>query len=149
MARTRASVLVPASAMLLANCFAQSEALMLGKTEEEVREELAAQGVSGKALETILPNKVFPGNRPSNTLLFDRLDPHTLGMIIALYEHKVFVQSVVWNIDAFDQWGVELGKQLAGRLLPDVRGKARVAGHDASTNGLINHCLARRQAGRD
>ncbi len=127
-------------AMLLANCFAQTEALMLGKTTDEARAELVAQGLSGAALEALLPYKVFPGNHPSNTLLFDQLDPHTLGMLIALYEHKVFVQSVVWNINAFDQWGVEFGKQLAGKLLPELQGKQGAA-HDASTNGLINHTL--------
>ncbi len=127
-------------AMLLANCFAQTEALMLGKTTDEARAELVAQGLSGAALEALLPYKVFPGNRPSNTLLFDQLDPHTLGMLIALYEHKVFVQSVVWNINPFDQWGVEFGKQLAGQLLPELQGKQGAA-HDASTNGLINHTL--------
>jgi glucose-6-phosphate isomerase len=130
-------------AMLLANCFAQTEALMLGKTGEEARTELQAQGMSEPMLSALLPSKVFPGNRPTNTLLFDRLDPHTLGMLIALYEHKVFVASVVWNINAFDQWGVELGKQLAGKLLPELQEKRRVSSHDASTNGLINHYLAR------
>src|SRR5665647_1345341 len=99
--------------ILLANCFAQTEALMAGKTAAEARTELEAQGLQGGALEALLPHKVFPGNKPTNTLLFDRLDPHTLGMLIALYEHKVFVQSVVWNINPFDQWGVELGKQLS------------------------------------
>ncbi len=126
--------------MLLANCFAQTEALMLGKTTDEARAELVAQGLSGAALEALLPYKMFPGNRPSNTLLFDQLDPYTLGMLIALYEHKVFVQSVVWNINPFDQWGVEFGKQLAGKLLPELQGKQGSA-HDASTNGLINHYL--------
>ena len=130
-------------AMLLANCFAQTEALMLGKTAAEARAELTAQGLSGTELETLLPYKIFPGNRPSNTLLFDQLDPHTLGMLIALYEHKAFVQSVVWNINPFDQWGVEFGKQLAGKLLPELQGKQRAA-HDASTDGLINYALAQR-----
>jgi glucose-6-phosphate isomerase len=131
-------------AMLLANCFAQTEALMLGKTAGEARTELVAQGLGDEALESLLPYKVFPGNRPSNTLLFDKLDPHTLGMLIALYEHKVFVQGVVWNINPFDQWGVEFGKQLAGELLPELQGKQRVSSHDASTNGLINHYLTRK-----
>ncbi len=123
--------------ILLANCFAQTEALMVGKTAAEARAELQAQALQGEALEALLPHKVFPGNKPTNTLLFDRLDPHTLGMLIAIYEHKVFVQSVVWNINPFDQWGVELGKQLAGKILPELRGAASVTGHDASTNGLI------------
>jgi glucose-6-phosphate isomerase len=130
-------------AILLANCFAQTEALMVGKTAEEARVELGAQGLHGEALEALLPHKVFPGNKPTNTLLFDKLDPHTLGMLIALYEHKVFVQSVVWNINPFDQWGVELGKQLAGKILPELRDAASASKHDASTNGLINHYLAR------
>jgi len=129
-------------AILLANCFAQTEALMVGKTAEEARAELEAQGLQGEALEALLPHKVFPGNKPTNTLLFDKLDPHTLGMLIALYEHKVFVQSVVWNINPFDQWGVELGKQLAGRILQELRDAASATKHDASTNGLINHYLA-------
>ena len=129
-------------AMLLSNCFAQTEALMLGKTAGEARTELMAQGLGGAALESLLPYKVFPGNRPTNTLLFDRLDPHMLGMLIALYEHKVFVQGIVWNINSFDQWGVEFGKQLAGKLLPELQGKQLATSHDASTNGLINHYLA-------
>jgi glucose-6-phosphate isomerase len=126
-------------AILLANCFAQTEALMLGKTEAEVRAELEAQGLHGEVLEALLPHKVFPGNSPTNTLLFDRLAPHTLGMLIALYEHKVFVQGAVWNINPFDQWGVELGKQLAGKILPELRDAAAVSKHDASTCGLIDH----------
>lgn len=126
-------------AILLANCFAQTEALMLGKTAEKARDELEAQGLHGEELEILLPHKVFPGNKPTNTLLFDRLDPYTLGMLIALYEHKVFVQGVVWNINSFDQWGVELGKQLAGRILPELRDTAVVSSHDASTAGLVNY----------
>ena len=125
-------------AILLANCFAQTEALMRGKTAAEARAELVAQGLSGDALESLLPHKIFPGNKPTNTLLFPRLTPHTLGMLIALYEHKVFVQSVIWNINPFDQWGVELGKQLASKILPELRVDAPAAtGHDASTNALI------------
>jgi glucose-6-phosphate isomerase len=126
-------------AILLANCFAQTEALMVGKTAAEARAELQAQGLQGNALEALLPHKVFPGNKPTNTLLFDKLDPHTLGMLIALYEHKVFVQSVVWNINPFDQWGVELGKQLAGKILPELREAGSATRHDASTNGLIGY----------
>ena len=126
-------------AILLANCFAQTEALMIGKTAAEARAELVAQGLRGDALEALLPHKVFPGNKPTNTLLFDKLDPHTLGMLIALYEHKVFVQSVVWNINPFDQWGVELGKQLAGKILPELRDPDVASQHDASTSGLINY----------
>lgn len=126
-------------AILLANCFAQTEALMVGKTAEEARAELEAQGVYGEMLEELLPHKVFPGNKPTNTLLFDKLDPHTLGMLVALYEHKVYVQSVVWNINAFDQWGVELGKQLAGKILSELRDPDIVSQHDASTGGLIKY----------
>jgi glucose-6-phosphate isomerase len=128
-------------AMLLSNCFAQTEALMLGKNEEEARAELIAQGLKGEELEALLPYKVFPGNRPTNTLLFDKLDPYTLGRMIALYEHKIFVQSVVWNFNAFDQWGVEFGKQLANKLLPELHSKVPVISHDSSTNSLINSYL--------
>jgi glucose-6-phosphate isomerase len=123
--------------ILLANFFAQTEALMRGKNADEVRAELAAEGLAGEALESLLPHKVFPGNRPSNSLLFRKLTPHTLGMLIAMYEHKIFVQSVIWRTNAFDQWGVELGKQLASRILPQMREDAEVSGHDASTHGLI------------
>ena len=133
-------------AMLLANCLAQTEALMLGKTAAEARAELVAQGMNSASLEALLPYKVFPGNRPTNTLLFDKLDPYTLGLLIALYEQKVFVQSVVWNINPFDQWGVELGKQLASKLLPDIQGNSHAASsaHDASTTGLINRIYTHR-----
>ena len=124
--------------MLVANCFAQTEALMLGKNEAEARGELEAGGYSGPELEQLLPHKVFPGNRPTNTLLLDELDPSTLGALIALYEHKVFVQGVVWNINSFDQWGVELGKQLAKVILPELTANVQVDSHDASTNALIN-----------
>jgi glucose-6-phosphate isomerase len=132
--------------MLLANVFAQSEALMRGKTAEEVRAELKAQGLKKKEIARLTPHKVFPGNRPSNTLLYHRLTPRTLGRIIALYEHKVFVQSVIWDINAFDQWGVELGKQLARTILPEIKSDAPARGHDASTNGLINYCKGLREA---
>lgn len=130
--------------ILLSNCIAQTEALMLGKTPGEARAELEMQGMEEDALEALLPYKVFPGNRPTNTLLFDQLDPYTMGMLVALYEHKVLVQSIVWNINAFDQWGVEFGKQLASKLLPELQRKTPVFAHDSSTNGLINHILARR-----
>jgi glucose-6-phosphate isomerase len=125
--------------ILLANCFAQTEALMAGKTEEEARAELAAQGLAGADLERLLLHKVFPGNRPTNTILYRRLTPRTLGLLIALYEHKIFVQGVIWNLNSFDQWGVELGKQLAKAILPELTAREEVTGHDASTNGLINH----------
>jgi glucose-6-phosphate isomerase len=125
-------------ALLLANCLAQSEALMRGRTIAEARAELKAEKVPAAAIETLAPHKVFPGNRPSNTLLFRQLDPETLGMIIALYEHKIFVQGAIWGINSFDQWGVELGKVLAKELLPMVEGKAPAAGRDSSTTGLID-----------
>jgi glucose-6-phosphate isomerase len=112
---------------------------MIGKTSAEARAELEAQGLHGEELEALLPHKVFPGNKPTNTLLFGKLDPHTLGMLIALYEHKVFVQSVIWNINPFDQWGVELGKQLAGKILPELRDAISSSKHDASTNSLIDY----------
>ena len=125
--------------ILLSNFFAQAEALMRGRTEAEARAELATQGLSGDALERLLPHRVFPGNRPTNSILYRRLTPRTLGSLIALYEHKIFVQGVIWNINSFDQWGVELGKQLARAILPELEGEAEVRGHDASTNGLINY----------
>lgn len=122
--------------LLLANCIAQSKALMVGRTADEVRAELAAGGLAGDALEALVPHRVFPGNRPSNTLLLPDLSPRSLGALIALYEHKVFVQSVIWGINAFDQWGVELGKQIATRIADELGGGAR-GEHDASTQGLI------------
>jgi glucose-6-phosphate isomerase len=125
-------------AKLLANCFAQSEALMNGKTALEARRELEAEGHDPAAIERLLPFKVFEGNRPSSTLLARRLDPRTLGSLVALYEHKIFVQGVLWNVFSFDQWGVQLGKQLAGRILPEIGADTPATGHDASTNGLIN-----------
>ena len=124
--------------LLLANCLAQSEALMRGRTIAEAREELRAENASAATIETLAPHKVFPGNRPSNTMLFKQLDPETLGMIIALYEHKIFVQGAVWGINSFDQWGVELGKTLARQLLPMVEGKEMPTGRDSSTAGLID-----------
>ncbi|HHE31424.1 MAG TPA: glucose-6-phosphate isomerase [Chlorobaculum parvum] len=124
--------------MLVANCFAQSEALMRGKSEAEARKELEASGLSGLDLKMLLPHKLFPGNRPTNTILLDQLNPFSLGSLIALYEHKVFVQGVVWNINSFDQWGVELGKQLAKAILPEFESEDSIEGHDASTNALVN-----------
>ncbi|MGB1110172.1 MAG: glucose-6-phosphate isomerase, partial [Gammaproteobacteria bacterium] len=104
---------------LLANCLAQTEALMMGKTEDEARAELEAEGMSGDALAALLPHKIFPGNSPTNTILHERLTPFSLGRLIALYEHKIFVQGIIWGLNSFDQWGVELGKQLAGRILKE------------------------------
>lgn len=123
-------------AMLLSNTLAQTEALMRGKNTEEVRAELVKEGKAGAALEALLPHKIFTGNRPTNTILVDAVDAYRLGMLIALYEHKVFVQGIVWNINSFDQWGVELGKQLAKVILPELEGEAAKP-HDASTAGLI------------
>ena len=122
---------------LLANCFAQSEAFMRGKSADEVRQDLQATGLSGSALETMVAHKTFPGNRPSNTILMDRLNPKTLGALIAMYEHKTFVQGVLWEVNSFDQWGVELGKVLAKQIQGELHGKAQGALHDSSTNGLI------------
>jgi glucose-6-phosphate isomerase len=124
--------------ILLSNFFAQTEALMKGKTEAEARAELEAQGLVGEALADLVPHKVFDGNRPTNSILVRKFDPHTLGMLIALYEHKIFTQGVIWEINSFDQWGVELGKQLAKAILPELRGGDRVSSHDSSTNALIN-----------
>ncbi len=129
--------------ILVANCLAQAEALMRGRTEAEARAELEAEGLSGEALERLLPHKVFPGNRPSSLIVVPRLTPRTLGMIVALYEHKVFVQSVLWGTNAFDQWGVELGKRLAGAILAEAEAGQVAAGHDSSTSALIRHCLLR------
>ncbi len=124
--------------ILLSNFFAQTEALMKGKTEAEALTELETQGLSGPALTRLLPHKVFPGNRPTNSLLYKKLDPRTLGMLIALYEHKIFTMGAIWNINSFDQWGVELGKQLAKAVLWELAGEGEVTSHDGSTNGLIN-----------
>ncbi|KAF3686872.1 Glucose-6-phosphate isomerase [Channa argus] len=124
--------------ILLANFLAQTEALMKGKTTEEARKELEASGLSGEALEKILPHKVFQGNRPTNSIIFKKLTPYTLGALIAMYEHKIFTQGVMWEINSFDQWGVELGKQLAKKIEPELKDSAEVHSHDSSTNGLIN-----------
>src|SRR5271166_592753 len=125
--------------ILLSNFFAQTEALMRGKNDEEVRSELAEQGIAGETIERLLPHKRFEGNRPTNSILFQQLTPRTLGQLIAMYEHKIFVQGVIWGINSFDQWGVELGKQLAKKILPELGGAERVTTHDSSTNELIRH----------
>ncbi|MES3023320.1 MAG: glucose-6-phosphate isomerase [Pseudomonadota bacterium] len=124
-------------AALLANCFAQSEAFMRGKTIDEVRADLQAQGLSLAEVERLAPHKTFPGNRPSNTILMEYLTPFTLGALIALYEHKTFVQGVIWDVNSFDQWGVELGKVLAKKIEAELTGAAAPEQHDSSTNGLI------------
>ncbi len=127
---------------LLANCFAQSEAFMKGKTIVEVRADLQAQGLAPEEVERLAPHKTFPGNRPSNTILMERLTPSTLGALIALYEHKTFVQGVIWNVNSFDQWGVELGKVLAKKIEAELAGEPQPANHDSSTNGLIARAKA-------
>ena len=131
---------------LMANCLAQTEALLVGKTQAAVRTELIAQGLSRTEAATLAPHKVFTGNRPSNTLLYQRLDPRTLGMLIALYEHKVFVQGVIWQINSFDQWGVELGKHLAPPIRKALDSTAEIGQHDSSTLGLIAEIRRRRSA---
>jgi glucose-6-phosphate isomerase len=123
--------------VLLANCFAQTEALMKGKTEAEARAELESAGTPPARLEELLPHKQFPGNRPTSTILLPRVTPRTLGQLVALYEHKIFTQGVIWDIYSFDQWGVELGKQLAKKIEPELASPGAVTNHDSSTNGLI------------
>jgi glucose-6-phosphate isomerase len=124
--------------VLLSNFFAQTEALMMGKTEKDVIEELKASGKSDEEIKKLAPFKVFKGNKPTNSILFKKLTPRTLGRLIAMYEHKIFVQGAIWNIFSFDQWGVELGKQLAKKILPELSDDKEVMSHDSSTNGLIN-----------
>uniref|UniRef100_A0A8C1GMK2 Glucose-6-phosphate isomerase n=2 Tax=Cyprinus carpio TaxID=7962 RepID=A0A8C1GMK2_CYPCA len=124
--------------ILVANFLAQTEALMKGKTTEEAKKELEAGGLSGDKLEKILPHKVFQGNKPTNSIIFKKLSPYTLGALIAMYEHKIFIQGVMWEINSFDQWGVELGKQLAKKIEAELQDSAEVTSHDSSTNGLIN-----------
>lgn len=123
--------------LLLANCLAQSEALMRGRTLEEARAQMLGKGMAASEVEAIAPHRVFEGNRPSLTILYAKLDPFTLGRLIALYEHRVFVEAQLFGINAFDQWGVELGKELATGLLPVVEGKESAGGHDSSTAGLV------------
>lgn len=131
---------------LMSNFFAQTEALLNGKTLEEVTAELKATGKSVEEIEEIAPFKVFQGNKPTNSFLFNKLTPKVLGSLIAMYEHKIFVQGVIWNVYSFDQWGVELGKVLAKKILPELENDAEVSSHDASTNGLINAYKTMRNA---
>ena len=131
--------------ILLSNVFAQAEALMKGKTAAEVRAEFEAQGAGEEKIQALLNHKIFSGNRPSNTILVEKIDPRTLGRLIAMYEHKIFVQGVIWNVNSYDQWGVELGKQLAKKILPEIKGDTTVTAHDSSTNGLINAARALRK----
>ncbi len=125
-------------AKLMSNFFAQTEALMNGKSEAEVKEEFIKNGVSDEEAKRLIPFKVFPGNKPTNSFLVKQITPHTLGSLIAMYEHKIFVQGVIWNVFSYDQWGVELGKQLANKILPELLGKDSISSHDSSTNSLIN-----------
>jgi glucose-6-phosphate isomerase len=125
-------------AKLMSNFFAQTEALMNGKTADEVKQELLLAGKTDEEIKKLLPYKVFEGNKPTNSFLIKQITPFTLGQLIALYEHKIFVQGVIWNIFSFDQWGVELGKQLANKILPELTNKSTITSHDSSTNGLIN-----------
>jgi glucose-6-phosphate isomerase len=124
--------------ILLSNFFAQTEALLSGKSKKEVIEELKEEGKSEDDIQKLWPYKIFEGNKPTNSILFKELTPRTLGSLIAMYEHKIFVQGVIWNIFSFDQWGVELGKQLAKKILPELGHNEPINAHDASTNGLIN-----------
>jgi glucose-6-phosphate isomerase len=131
--------------ILLSNFFAQTEALMTGKTAEQVRAELDKSGMDAAAAAELTPHKVFPGNKPTNSIMFDKLDPRCLGSLVAMYEHKIFVQGILWDINSFDQWGVQLGKELANKILPELKPDAGpVTAHDASTNGLMNHFHKRR-----
>jgi glucose-6-phosphate isomerase len=125
--------------ILLSNYLAQTEALMKGRTPEEARAELVAAGCTGEQLERLVPAKTFPGNKPTNSFFYPKLTPQILGSLIALYEHKIFTQGVVWNINSFDQMGVELGKQLAKAILPELKGEQRIGTHDSSTRGLISY----------
>ncbi|GAB1226954.1 hypothetical protein ENUP19_0314G0004 [Entamoeba nuttalli] len=124
--------------VLLANFIAQTEALMMGKTEEQVIGELKATGMSDERIKELLPHKLFPGNRPTNSIVFKKMTPYVLGSLIAMYEHKIFVQGCIWNVNSFDQWGVELGKQLAKAVEKDLEAEGLVNKHDGSTSGLIN-----------
>ena len=129
--------------VLLANFFAQTEALMKGKTPDEARAELEAQKLPPERIAELVPHKTFPGNRPSTSILFQKMTPRMLGRLVAMYEHKIFTQGIVWNIFSFDQWGVELGTQLAKKIEPELAGTAKVTTHDASTNALIDRYKAR------
>jgi len=130
--------------LLLSNFLAQTEALMLGKSRDSAKEELEKSGMHGEELEHILPHKIFEGNRPSNSILFTKLTPFMLGALIAMYEHKIHVQGVIWDINSYDQWGVELGKALAKVIHGDLKGDATVTSHDSSTNGLVGFIKSHR-----
>lgn len=128
--------------ILLANFLAQTEALMCGKTEQAVRSELEKTGLTGDKLEKLVPHKVFTGNRPTNSIVVKKVTPFTLGSLIAIYEHKIFTQGIIWDVNSFDQWGVELGKALAKAIEGDLANNDKVSSHDSSTNGLINFIKA-------
>jgi glucose-6-phosphate isomerase len=132
--------------ILISNFIAQTEALMRGKTQDEARAELSAEGIASDRLHELAAAKTFRGNRPSNSILYRKLTPETLGSLIALYEHKIFVQGTIWNINSFDQMGVELGKQLAKTVLAEIGDDRPVAAHDSSTNGLLNYYKSLRQS---
>ncbi len=131
--------------ILISNFFAQTEALMKGKNRDEVRAELEKSALKEDEIKDLLPHKIFDGNKPTNSIMYKKLNPETLGSLIALYEHKVFVQGIIWEINSFDQWGVELGKQLAKGILAEIKENKTVTNHDSSTNGLINHYLSNRK----
>jgi glucose-6-phosphate isomerase len=120
---------------------------MKGKTADEARAELVAAKLPAAKVDALVPHKTFPGNRPTTSIMVQRVTPRTLGSLVAMYEHKIFVQGIVWDIYSFDQWGVELGKQLASKILPELETDAPVSSHDSSTNGLINHYKSRRKRG--
>ena len=119
------------------------------KNEQEVTNELKTEGLSNEQIKQLAPHKIFPGNKPSSSIFLNKLDPKTLGSLLAFYEHKVFVQGIVWNINSFDQWGVELGKQLAKVIQPELAGKGKIGSHDSSTNNLINYYKTHKKARRE
>lgn len=131
--------------ILLSNYFAQTEALAFGKSADVVRAELRAEEMSPSDIEALVPHKVFEGNRPSTSFLFQKLTPRMLGILISMYEMKIFTQGAIWKINSFDQWGVELGKALAKKILPELEGNGEITSHDSSTNGLINYYKANKK----
>ena len=131
--------------LLISNCLAQTEALAFGREDSAIQRELEQQGLDADAIAKLLPHKRFAGNRPTNTIMMDKLNPFSLGALIALYEHKVFVQGIIWNINSFDQWGVELGKKLALVIQEELQQGKPISSHDSSTNGLFNEYLKRRR----
>lgn len=132
--------------ILLANFFAQTEALMKGKSQEEAKNELEKSGLNPEQVNSLLPHKVFEGNRPTNSIMVKKLTPFILGALIAMYEHKIFIQGIIWDINSYDQWGVELGKQLAKAIEPELRNNDKITTHDSSTNGLIAFAKANRDS---